>query len=295
YAVESFQSLFLKAHYPLEFMVAVINNFGGFYRSWVYFNEAKRCGANILLPCINNSHFNTNIKGSDIHIGFVHIQNLETDLINRILNERSHNGPYKDLENFINRVKVGREQMVSLIRINALRFTGKDKKELLWEAHMMLGKKLPKVTTRELFGVQKREFKLPILTREIIEDAYDEIELLGFPVSLSYFDMLTTKFRGEIMARDLSNNIGKKVKMVGQLASLKNVYTVKREYMHFGAFLDAEGEFFDTVNFPNTLKKYPFRGYGVYLILGTVVEEFGFPSIEVEKMARLEIRGDPRF
>ncbi|MCF8390466.1 MAG: DNA polymerase III subunit alpha [Bacteroidales bacterium] len=295
YAVESFQSLFLKSHYPLEFMVAVINNFGGFYRSWVYFNEAKRCGANILLPCLNNSDFTTNIKGIDIYMGFVHVQNLETNTINRILDERSRNGLFRDLEDFSNRVKIGREQMVLLIRINAFRFTGKDKKELLWEAHMTIGKELPELKSLELFGIQKREFKLPVLSREIIEDAYDEIELLGFPVSLSYFDMLTTRFRGEILARDLINNIGKKVKMVGQLASLKNVYTIKREYMHFGAFLDAEGEFFDTVNFPDTLKKYPFRGYGVYLILGTVVEEFGFPSVEVEKMARLEMRGDPRF
>ena len=38
YAVESFQSLFLKAYFPLEFQVAVINNFGGFYPTWVYFN-----------------------------------------------------------------------------------------------------------------------------------------------------------------------------------------------------------------------------------------------------------------
>jgi len=44
YAVESFQSLYLKAYYPLEFMVAVINNFGGFFHRWVYFNEARRWG-----------------------------------------------------------------------------------------------------------------------------------------------------------------------------------------------------------------------------------------------------------
>ena len=160
---------------------------------------------------------------------------------------------------------------------------------------MLLNKKPPEPMTKELFGIQKREFQLPVLVQEKIEDAYDEIELLGFPVSMTYFDMLKTNFRGEIMARDLVNNIGKKVKMVGQLASLKNVYTVKKEYMHFGAFLDMEGEFFDTVNFPDSLKRYPFRGYGVYLILGKVVEEFGFPSVEVEKMARLEIREDPRY
>jgi DNA polymerase-3 subunit alpha len=65
--------------------------------------------------------------------------------------------------------------------------------------------------------------------------------------------------------------------------------------MHFGCFLDVEGEFFDTVNFPDSLKKYPFRGHGIYLILGKVVEEFGFPSIEVHKMAKLPMKEDPRF
>jgi DNA polymerase-3 subunit alpha/error-prone DNA polymerase len=41
YAVESYQSLYLKVHYPVEFMVAVINNQGGFYRTEVYVHEAK--------------------------------------------------------------------------------------------------------------------------------------------------------------------------------------------------------------------------------------------------------------
>jgi len=60
--------------------------------------------------------------------------------------------------------------------------------------------------------------------------------------------------------------------------------------MHFASFLDHTGEFFDTTHFPQSLKHYPFKGYGVYLILGKVVEEFGFPSIEVEKMAKLPIK-----
>jgi len=70
YAVESFQSLYLKAHFPLEFMVAVINNFGGFYRTWVYVHEARRFGANIELPCVNKSKYNKTIYGTDIYIGF---------------------------------------------------------------------------------------------------------------------------------------------------------------------------------------------------------------------------------
>jgi hypothetical protein len=150
-------------------------------------------------------------------------------------------------------------------------------------------------TGRELFGISSRKFVLPRLSQNEVEDAYDEIDLLGFPVSMKRFDMLKTNFRGQIMARELSRHVGRKVKMVGDLAVIKNVVTVKREWMNFAAFLDAEGEFFDTVNFPDSLKKYPFKGYGVYLILGKVVEEFGFPSVEVEKMAKLPVKSDPRY
>lgn len=92
--MESFQSLFLKAHYPLEFMVAVINNFGGFYRTWVYFNEAQRCGAHLELPCVNMSRNETRIIGNNIFMGFVHVQNLESALIAGIVNERNNNGPF---------------------------------------------------------------------------------------------------------------------------------------------------------------------------------------------------------
>jgi DNA polymerase-3 subunit alpha len=97
------------------------------------------------------------------------------------------------------------------------------------------------------------------------------------------------------MAGDLMNHIGKKVRMLGNLVTIKNVRTVKKEWMHFAAFLDKDGEFFDTVHFPNSLKNYPFRGYGVYLILGEVTEELDFPSITVEKMAKLPLRPDPRY
>jgi len=86
--------------------------------------------------------------------------------------------------------------------------------------------------------------------------------------------MLRTSFRGEIAASEMDNMIGNKVRMVGLLVTIKYVNTVKRELMHFGTFLDKAGEFFDTTHFPSSLKKYPFRGHGLYLILGKVVTEF---------------------
>ncbi|MFW5657792.1 MAG: DNA polymerase III subunit alpha, partial [Bacteroidota bacterium] len=295
YAVESYQSLYLKTYYPLEFMVAVINNFGGFYRSWVYFNEARRCGANIHLPCVNRGDYKTSISGRDIFIGFVHVQNLENKIIERILRERNLNGPFQNLEEFIYRVPMGNEQIIILIRTNALRFTGMSKQELLWKAQMMINTSAVRNPMPSLFRPQARQFDLPVLETSALEDAYDEIELIGFPVSLSMFDMLETNFRGNIFAQDLMQHVGKTIRILGNLVTLKNVRTVKKEWMHFGCFLDLKGEFFDTVNFPPSLKNYPFRGNGIYLILGKVVEEFGFPSIEVQKMAKLPFKKDPRY
>ena len=55
YAVESYQSLFLKAHYPLEYLVATLNNSGGFYRPEFYVHEARMQGGVIEAPCVNQS------------------------------------------------------------------------------------------------------------------------------------------------------------------------------------------------------------------------------------------------
>jgi len=294
YAAESFQSLFLKTYYPLEFMVAVVNNFGGFYKTWVYFNEARRCGATINLPCVNRSDYKTNIQGKDVFIGFIHIGNLEASIAANIELERKKNGLFLNLEDFITRMNAGIEQVLLLIRIGAFRFTGRSKPELFWEAHIYLGKKDPVVTNMQLFKAPAKTYTLPELVHTSIEDVYDEIELLGFPVSSTYFDLLKTNFRGDTNAKGIINFIGKTIRMTGLLVTIKYVRTVKKEWMHFGTFVDCNGEFFDTVHFPQSLKEYPFRGNGVYLMKGKVVEDFGFPSIEVEKMVKLPIEADPR-
>jgi len=294
YAVESFQSLYLKAHFPLEFMVAVINNFGGFYRTWVYVHEARRCGASILPPCVNKSTFKTTIYGKEIFLGFIHILSIEEKFAKSIEEERNQNGPFSDLINFVERVCPGLEQVVLLIRAGAFRFTGKKKAVLLWEAHMMMNRNKHE-NIRPLFSQPVRSFTLPDLVHGTIDDAYDEIELFGFPVTVSWFDMLETPFRGEVPARDLLKYTGKKVRMVGHLVTIKYIKTIKGEWMNFGCFIDAEGNFFDTTHFSQSLKNYPFKGGGTYLILGKVVEEFGFPSIEVEKLAKLPVKPDKRY
>ncbi len=294
YAVESFQSLYLKAHFPLEFMVAVINNFGGFYRTWVYVHEARRYGATIEPPCVNKSTYKTTIYGTDIYLGFIHILSIEEKLAVSIEEIRNADGPFSDLNDFVERVCPGLEQVVLLIRAGAFRFTGKKKSVLLWEAHMMMNRNKHE-NIRPLFSQPVRSFTLPDLVHGSLDDAYDEIELFGFPVTVSWFDMLETSFRGDITARDMIKYVGKKIRMVGHLVTIKYIKTIKREWMNFGCFIDAEGNFFDTTHFSQSLKNYPFKGSGTYLILGKVVEEFGFPSLEVEKLAKLPVRPDKRY
>ncbi|MDX2441433.1 MAG: DNA polymerase III subunit alpha [Desulfobacterales bacterium] len=296
YAVESFQSLFLKTYYPLEFAVAVINNFGGFYRTWVYVNEAKKYGGIIELPSVNHSEYKTSLSDKQIYLGFIHIHSLEQKTSIRIFSERQRAGKFMGLDDFVNRVHIGIEQLLILIRTDAFRFTGKSKKQLLWNAHLLLNPAShKKIESIPMFRLPTKDYQLPPLIQNRVEDAFDEIELIGFPVTVSWFELLQTKFRGQVLAKDLKMLINRKVKMVGQLVTIKYIKTKNRDWMHFGAFHDVKGDFFDTVHFPQSLKKYPFKGSGIYLILGKVVEEFGFASIEVEKLAKLPIVNDPRY
>jgi DNA polymerase-3 subunit alpha len=107
--------------------------------------------------------------------------------------------------------------------------------------------------------------------------------------------MLETSFRGEVPALRMHEYTGRKIRMVGHLVTVKYIKTIKNDWMNFGCFIDVEGNFFDTVHFSQSLKNWPFKGSGTYLILGKVVEEFGFPSIEVEKMAKLPVKPDQRY
>jgi len=107
------------------------------------------------------------------------------------------------------------------------------------------------------------------------------------------FELLQTDYRGEIFANDLINHVGQVVRMVGLYVCEKTVQTKNNKKMWFGNFLDVEGNTFDTVHFPNNTPVYPFRGAGCYLILGKVVAEFGFASLEVQKFAKLPILPNP--
>lgn len=295
YAVESYQSLFLKTYYPLEYMVAVLNNGGGFYHPELYVHEARMLGATVEAPCINQSWVETVIKGKTIYLGFAFLTGIEEKTCNAIAQERIHNGSFLSLDDFLDRMAITIEQVSLLLRINAFRFTGIDKRTLLWQAHFKLNHNPNKVTQNQLFKPERKQFSLPNFTISPTEEAYDQIELLGFPLC-SPFSLLETKLPAyEVLVKELGRYVNQVITISGYYVAAKNTRTSKGERMNFGTFLDREGLFIDTVHFPIVAAQYPFRGRGVYTITGKVVDEFGFLSIEVIKMEKLAYVIDPRY
>jgi DNA polymerase-3 subunit alpha len=294
YAVESYQSLFLKAYYPLEYMVATINNGGGFYSVELYVHEARMHGATIKAPCVNTSFNEAIIIGKNIYLGFMFLHAIEHNTIRKLLNERERQGPFESLDDFIDRVPIPIEQVSILIKIDAFRFTGVNKRELLWEAHMKINKVSFDEYNQSLFKTERVHYTIPELVSSSLENAFDEFELLGFPLC-NPFELLTEPIKHALRARQLPDYKNKNILIEGYLVTIKYTKTTTSKLMYFGTFLDYDGDFIDTVHFPPVAAKYPFRGKGIYQIRGKVMEEFDCITIEVIEIHKLAIIEDPRY
>ncbi|HEY4965388.1 MAG TPA: PHP domain-containing protein [Puia sp.] len=289
FAVESYQSLYLKTYFPVEFMVAVINNFGGFYSRELYFHELKKTGASIQAPCLNHSDYYTSVSGNLVFIGFIHVQGLEEQFVANLLENRKQHGPFLRLSDFLERLSPGIEQLNILIRIGAFRYTGKSKKEMLWEANFLHRKKSAPERSGFLFLENPQSFRLPELKQHPLDDALDEIELLGFPLC-NVFELAKEDHQNFMPARELSNHSDRMVSVLGYLVTSKAVNTITNETMHFHTFLDSEGEWLDTVFFPGINRYHALTGKGFYAMKGKVVEEFGVYSLEVTECRKVGLR-----
>ncbi|HEY0274077.1 MAG TPA: DNA polymerase III subunit alpha, partial [Chitinophaga sp.] len=215
YAVESYQSLYLKTYYPEEFMVAVINNFGGFYNRELYFRELQRAGATVHPPCVNHSDEYTNIAGREVYIGFIHVEGLESRLVRQILLSRLHHGVFLDLEDFVERVAPAPAQLELLIRVGAFTFTRYTRKELLWKSSLLL-RVSPAHADQliPLFREPAADTRLPPLAYHAHEDAFEEIALLGFSVAWP-FSVLQHAQDAYLPVRALDSREGQTVQMLG--------------------------------------------------------------------------------
>ena len=288
YAVESYQSLYLKAYYPLEYMLATLNNGGGFYSVETYLNEFRLNGGTVEAPCVNHSEMESTLHQKHLFLGFQNLKDFEDRVVLNILRERHLKGKYTSLHDFTERVEISLEQLIILIRINAFRSIEADKKKLLWEAHFLLGSAKKSAPVSDLFRNEPPKLVIPELEHHQLENAVDEIELLGFPLS-SPFQLVPSLPENTIAAQDIPRHKGQKVRLCGYLIHVKNLSTRAQvsQHMMFGTFLDQAGHFIDTVHFPQSAAQYRFKGKGIYLIEGLVIEEYDFYSVEVLYLERL--------
>ncbi len=301
YAIESFQSLYLKARFPIEYMVATINNGGGFYKVEFYLQEARRYGAKIEAPCVNDGECTTTVCYMNrIIIGMNRISGIDIKICQAIEINRKKYGTYKSLVEFIDRLSQHRnkptlEFLLLLIKSEAFRFTDKSKRSLFWEAHYLLGHKEKIESTLSLFKSSKKSLKLPELISSEIEDAYDQLELFGF--SLGHPFRLFTEWQGQesVSIKDWSKYLNNHIQVIGYVVTIKNNITKHRQQMQFGTFQEFSGDLFDTVHFPMTSNKNIIRRNGIYILKGIVKSDLGCFNLEVISAYSCARLPDPRY
>jgi DNA polymerase-3 subunit alpha len=275
-------------------MTATINNFGGYYRTEIYVHEARRWGAIIEAPSLNEGAFECILIGKRLILGFILVAGIEAQLVVPIIDERRKNGRFKTFEDLMRRCHIPLEQLALLIRIGALRDFDDDRKTLLWKAHFHHQHQLVKSKTVELFETPFVRHEIPKLEENGAESTFEQIELLGFSLC-NPFDLLDESLPSHTFASELAQCLGTKIEMYGYLVAIKQSRTSKGDIMNFGTFIDKNGDTIDTVHFPESVRKFPFYGKGIYRLVGVITEEFGYFSLEVGQMEKLRLMDDVRF
>ncbi|WP_097132136.1 helix-hairpin-helix domain-containing protein [Spirosoma fluviale] len=250
--------------------------------------KSPRC-AHIEAPDLQHSTYLTRLDGQTLWLGFIHIKGLDKKLIQALLDQRSKQ-PFTNQEDFTQRVPAGLEQL--LIRVGEFRGLGSTKKKLLWQAHALVNNYTRHLTEVDLFTLPELNWSLPALWQDALEDTYDELKLLGFPLR-SPFALLAGAVQG-IRAAQLRGHAGKWVAMTGYPLACKRITAKNGRPIVFGYFMDVARQYFDTTYFPQTQERYSLRGAGLYLLEGKVVLEYGFPSLEVRRLEKCQFLGDSR-
>lgn len=124
YAFVAYQTAYLKAHYPSEYMAAVLNNASNIEKITFFMEECKRMGIEVLRPSINQSKLLFSVdKHGNIRFGLSAIKNVGEGAVSAIVNEREKNGIFKDAFDFFERIDfsvVNRKVLENLILAGAM-------------------------------------------------------------------------------------------------------------------------------------------------------------------------------
>jgi error-prone DNA polymerase len=309
FALESFESVYWKTHYPAEFMASVLSNGGGYYSQSEYLEEARRMGLEILPPCVNESRVRHYGRVRALRVGLMQVKGLSGETAYAIVAGR----PYRSLEDFLGKVPASRDEVETLIRCGAMSGFGRTRSELLWELRMLRPTAGCGAGDGARSGAEKSR-----ATREGGVDAHDlirrlpriseydlprrialELETLDLAVSGHPLEMFKEALprpgreRNLVRSTDLARCVGREVDIVGWKVTWKSTRTqATMEEMIFVTFSDQWGRFEATL-FPEAYRRAAralVRGPGPFLIRGRVESELGVESLTTREVICLETR-----
>ncbi len=286
YALVSFKSAYLRAHYPAEFMAAVISNGGGYYSTLAYLSESRRMGLTILPLDINLSQNEYIGHKKTLRVGFMQLKGITHKGIEALLAERDKNGKFRNFDDFLKRVAIDPNDIQILVKSGTF-----DSIE-------------PKTPRPALIWKLKRQKERPVYTRggdlPLFDNGfaplpsvtdYDaatrlkhEIEVFGYPISQHPLSLYQERLRQIplISARHLAKYVGKQVNLAGWLVTGKLVSTKNKELMEFFSFED-QTAIYETTFFPKTYQRFChlITDTRPFILNGLVETNFGSTTLNV--------------
>jgi error-prone DNA polymerase len=297
YAMVSFRSAWLRAHWPAEFMAAVISNQGGYYSTFAYVSEARRMGLRVLPPDVNESARAYTGRDRALRVGLMQVKGLSGAALDALLAERGRGGRFASLEDLLGRVPLHPSDAERLVQAGCLDSIagGRTRPGLLWALH------LARAAEPAGAGGGGAGPTLALFPPEPIETpptpAYDratvlrhEVERLGFLLSAHPLDPYERALRGRgvVAARDLERHAGRRVTVLGWYVASKPVRTKDDEPMEFLSFEDTTA-LYDATIFPDAYRRFChlLTSTRPFLLTGLVEEDYGVCTLTVERVERL--------
>ena len=286
YALLAYQTAYLKTHFPIEFMAALLTSEAQNAEKIVkYISECREMGIAILPPDVNESFNHFAVNGNQIRFGLTAVKNVGEAAIEAIMTEREGKGRFQSLSDFCYRVdlrKVNRRVIESLIKCGAFDFSKAYRSQML----TALGDLLEQSQSAQK---KKGEPQLSMLldeSREFNEgypdvDEFPENQLIAFEKETIGFYISRhplSRFQEEIKKHtDVDTSTltklqnGTEVKICGLVSGLKEIVTKKGDRMAFLTLEDMKG-FVEVILFPEVFKAaLPcLRGGDPLLVKGTL-------------------------
>jgi len=296
YALVSFKSAYLKAHYPAEFIASVMTNLGGYYSTFGYYSEARRMGLKILLPSINNSEIRHTGMNDWVQIGFMQLKGIKRNALEHLVAERETNGRFRSFEGFLRRMPELDQSDVRIL-IKAGCFDGVEGMEarpgLMWQLYQSRARQQRRNKPASLLDLNERDSYYVPETGAYSERTMliHEADVLGFLISRHPLSLYTSvlKHLVYVQAIHLDQYIGKEIPVIGWLITGKVVHTKTDEPMEFISFEDTTA-IYETVFFPEVYRKFcrMLSNVRPYLLRGLVEEDYGAISLTVKHIEFLD-------